>query len=101
MSIRKNEIPILEFDDNPMAVINPTHENQNISLPPKCVFAFVGGYIDVRAGASCAKSGRICQRNKRISGLCFRRCRGRNGSVSGAGRAAPAVQLLDWLIGYG
>ena len=38
MSIRKNEIPILEFDDNPMAVINPTHENQNISLPPKCVF---------------------------------------------------------------
>ena len=45
MSIRKNEIPILEFDDNPMAVINPTHENQNISLPPKCVFAFVGGYI--------------------------------------------------------
>ena len=49
MSIRKNEIPILEFDDNPMAVINPTHENQNISLPPKCVFAFVGGYIDVYA----------------------------------------------------
>ena len=38
-----------EFDDNPMAVINPTHENQNISLPPKCVFAFVGGYIDVYA----------------------------------------------------
>jgi len=85
MSIRKNEIPILEFDDNPMAVINPTHENQNISLPPKCVFAFVGGYIDVYAQEHHAQ--KVAEFvSARISGLCFRRCRGRNGSVSGAGR---------------
>lgn len=38
MSIQKNEIPILEFDDDPSAVINPNHEGLNLQLPEKCVF---------------------------------------------------------------
>lgn len=46
MSIIKNEIPILEFDTEQNAVINPTHENLGIKLPNKCVFAFLEGYID-------------------------------------------------------
>ena len=40
MSIIKKEIPILEFDTEYSAVINPTHEKLEIQLPKKCVFAF-------------------------------------------------------------
>lgn len=29
--IYKHEIPILEFDDNPQAVIMPTHENLDLN----------------------------------------------------------------------
>ena len=46
MAIVKNEIPILEFDTESCAVLNPTHENLGLNLPKKCVFAFVGAYID-------------------------------------------------------
>ena len=46
MSIIKNEIPILEFDTEQNAVLSPTHENLDIRLPNKCVFAFLAGYID-------------------------------------------------------
>lgn len=40
MSILKNEIPILEFDTERNAVINPTHEMLDIKLPSKCVLLF-------------------------------------------------------------
>lgn len=50
MSILKNEIPILEFDTEQNAVINPTHENLDIKLPTKCVFAFLEDYIEEYAG---------------------------------------------------
>lgn len=46
MAIIKNEIPILEFDTEKTAVLDPTHENLDLNLPKKCVFAFLGGYID-------------------------------------------------------
>ena len=46
MSIIKNDIPILEFDSDQRAVIDPAHENLELTLPEKCVFAFLGGYID-------------------------------------------------------
>ena len=46
MAIIKNEIPILEFDTEQTAVLNPTHENLGLNLPKKCVFAFLGAYID-------------------------------------------------------
>ena len=50
MSIIKNEIPILEFDTEQTAVISPVHENLNLVLPKKCVFAFLGEYIDEICG---------------------------------------------------
>ena len=52
MSIIKNEIPILEFDTTQTAVLNPTHENLDLKLPKKCVFAFLGEYIDQYASKS-------------------------------------------------
>ena len=39
--IHKHEIPILEFDDNPQAVIMPTHEDLDLNLPARCVYAFL------------------------------------------------------------
>ena len=39
--IYKHEIPILEFDDNPQAVIMPTHEDLDLDLPARCVYGFL------------------------------------------------------------
>ena len=44
--ILKNEIPILEFDTDETQVINPTHENLDIKLPKKAVFAFLDEHIE-------------------------------------------------------
>ena len=51
MPIIKNTIPILEYDDNPLSVIMPTHEKLGITLPEKAVFAFLGDTIDDYAKA--------------------------------------------------
>ena len=55
MSIIKNEIPILEFDTEKDAIINPTHEMLNIKLPQKCVFAFLEDYIEEYASKNALK----------------------------------------------
>ena len=44
--IQKHAIPILEFDDNPHAVIMPNHDELDLQLPKKCVYAFLGEEID-------------------------------------------------------
>lgn len=46
MTIRKNEFPILEFDDNPTSVIMPGHEELDLKLPKKCVYAFLREHVD-------------------------------------------------------
>lgn len=46
MSIIKNEIPILEYDSTKQAVIMPNHENFDLELPRKAVFAFLGDAVD-------------------------------------------------------
>lgn len=53
--IHKHEIPILEFDDNPQAVIMPTHEGLDLHLPDKCVYAFLEDEIDRFAKVAGAK----------------------------------------------
>ena len=44
--IQKHAIPILEFDDNPEAVIMPNHEGLDLKLPKKCIYAFLEEEID-------------------------------------------------------
>lgn len=46
MAIIKNEIPILEYDNNPHSVLIPGHEKLNLQLPKKAVFSFLGDCID-------------------------------------------------------
>ena len=55
MTIIKNEIPILEFDSDKDSVIGPTHDALDLNLPRKCVFAFLGEYIDIYANKTDTK----------------------------------------------
>lgn len=43
--IIKNDIPILEYDDNSAEVIAPDHDLQDLKLPEKCLFAFLGDVV--------------------------------------------------------
>ena len=45
--ITKNEIPILEYDNFSIEVIRPNHGREDLKLPEKCVFAFVGDCVVV------------------------------------------------------
>ena len=102
MSIIKNEIPILEFDTEQTAVINPTHENIDLKLPKKCVFAFLGEYISEYAlGAEAVQVSEFLSMTKaypvyvlKYKGWEVTLCEAPVGS-------AASAQILDWLIGYG
>lgn len=102
MGIHKNEIPILEFDPEHSAVINPNHEKLELELPRKCVFAFLGDYIDVYAEKTETR-----QVSKFISAtkhypIYITQYKGEEIVLCQAPvGAAPAVQILDWLIAYG
>ncbi len=102
MAIIKHEIPLLEYDDNPLAMIMPDHKHYDMRLPSKTVFAFLGDAIDRYAEAhggrvvgefiSATKNYPIYVIEHHGEEICL--CRAPVG-------AAAAVQVLDWLIGYG
>ena len=102
MSIIKNEIPILEFDTDGTAVINPTHEKLDLKLPKKCVYAFLGEYIDEYASKTdTQKVSRFVSNTKRFP-IYITKYKGEEIVLCQAPvGAAPAAQILDWLIGYG
>ena len=102
MAIIKNEIPILEFDDEQIAVINPEHEGLGLKLPKKCVFAFLGEYITEYASkAEAVKVSEFLSMTKRYP-IYVLKYKGEEITLCEApvGSAASA-QIFDWLIGYG
>lgn len=100
--IIKNEIPLLGFDSEQKAVLNPTHEKLNLKLPKKCVFAFLGAYIDEYASKTDArKVSEFISATKNYP-IYITKYKGEEVVLCQAPvGVAPAVQLLDWLIGYG
>ncbi len=100
--MKENEIPILEYDSDPNAVIMPNHANLSIKLPRKAVFAFLGDYIDKYAlsrGATVIANFDSATKRYPIYLLCEK---GKNVClVQAPVGASCAVQLLDWLISYG
>ena len=102
MSILKNEIPILEFDTEQTAVLNPTHENLVLQLPKKCVFTFLGEYIDEYASKTeTQKVSKFVSATKHYP-IYITKYKGEDVVLCQAPvGAAPAAQILDWLIGYG
>lgn len=98
----KHEIPLLEYDNSPLSVIMPDHEKLPLRLPEKAVFAFLGSTIDryaSRIGAvrvaefiSITKKYPVYVISHNGEDICL--CQAPVG-------AAAAVQIMDWLIGYG
>ena len=102
MPIIKNKIPILEFDTEQVAVINPTHEKLDLKLPKKCVFAFLGDYITEYASKTkTVKVSEFLSMTKRYP-IYVTKYKGEEVALCEApvGSSASA-QILDWLIGYG
>ncbi|MBP3378281.1 MAG: nucleoside phosphorylase [Clostridia bacterium] len=102
MPIIKNEIPILEFDTEQTAVIDPTHEKIDLKLPKKCVFAFLGEYIsEYASNAEAVKVSEFLSMTKRYP-IYVLKYKGEEITLCEApvGSAASA-QILDWLIAYG
>lgn len=102
MSIHKNEIPILEFDDNTNAVIMPNQEKLNMQLPSRAVFAFLYDAVDqfamknhaktVGSFVSATKTYPVYVVNYNNQEVCL---------MQAPVGAPAAVQILDWLISYG
>ena len=102
MSMMKNEIPILEFDTEQTAVIQPTHEKLDLNLPPKCVFAFLGSYIDEYAGRTDARRVSHFVSATKHYPIYITKYKGEEIVLCQAPvGAAAAAQVLDWLVGYG
>lgn len=100
--IIKNEIPILEFDSDNNAVIMPTHADLNLQLPEKAVFAFLSDYIDEYASANNAKQAAIFESATKNVPIYVINHNGEEVClVQAPVGAAPATQIMDWLIGYG
>lgn len=102
MPITKHEIPLLECDSNPSAVVIPTHEGLAIQPPAKCVYAFLEDEIEafaldhqgkkVAEFISATKVSPVYQISYKGQDICL---------AQAPVGSAPAAQFMDWLIGYG
>ena len=100
--IQKHVIPILEFDDNPQAVIMPNHEGLDLQLPKKCIYAFLEEEIDryaqeveadcVGEFVSATKTYPVYVMDYKGEKVCL---------AQAPVGSAPAAQFMDWLISYG
>lgn len=99
----KQDLPLLEFDEDPGAVLCPTHENLGLHLPEKAVFAFVNEetitnwvnrYEGKQVGIFETVSKRFPVYEVAYEGEPVCLCQAPLG-------APAAVSFLDWLIGYG
>ena len=100
--IQKHAIPILEFDDNPQAVIMPNHEGLDLQLPKKCIYAFLEEEIDRYAQeieAECVGEFVSATKTYPVYVIDYK---GEKVCLAQAPvGSAPAAQSMDWLIGYG
>lgn len=98
--VQKHEIPILEYDSNPQAVIS--NNRHNVHLPRRAVFGFLGDTVDDYAASVNAEVLEVFKTIGRDTNiyrilhkgeeLCL--CRAPLGG-------SAAVQLLDFLLGHG
>lgn len=100
--IRKHELPILEYDDASPEVLRPNHDAEDLHLPEKCVYAFLGDTIDQYArqvGAEVAETFETTTKTYPIyivrqNGMEFCLCQAPLG-------ASAAAQFMDCLVAYG
>lgn len=102
MSIQKNDIPILEYDDDRDALIKPDHEGLGLKFPKRAVFAFLGESVDRYAKAhgakvvshfeSATKDYPVYLLDEGGEEYCL---------VQAPVGSSAATQILDWLFAYG
>ena len=102
MSVMKNDIPILEYDTDLVAVIMPDHEHIEMRLPKKAVFAFLRDDVDRYAEEHNATVvSRFISATKEYP-VYILDVNGQQICLMQALVGAPAAtQILDWLIAYG
>lgn len=101
-SMTRHEIPVLEHDNDPGAVISPDHEGLDARLPRKAVFAFLGERIQRYAELVGGRQVVCFMSNTKPFPVYVITYKGEEICLCQAPvGAAPAAQLLDWLIGYG
>ena len=102
MSIQKHEIPILEFDSDPSAVLEPGHEALDVHFPERAVFAFLQDTIEKYA---LQHGGKVLTHFLSATMQYPIFLLEENGIpfllVQAPVGAAPAAQILDWLIAHG
>lgn len=102
MTLFKNEFPILEFDDRKDAVINPNHEDLDLKLPRKCVYAFLADHIDEYAGNNKAIKVSEFVSATKVYPVYVIDYKGEEVALAQAPvGSAAAAQFMDWLISYG
>lgn len=102
MTLHKHDFPILEYDDTATAVINPNHAGLNIKLPKKCVFAFLRETVDRTAESLNARIVSYFDSITKLYPIYVCSYEGEEICLAQAPMgAAPAVQIMDWLISYG
>ena len=102
MTIYKNNIPILEYDDSKKSIIMPDHEKLQLKLPRKCLFTFLGDALDRLAkeyNATCISTFKSITKYYPVYIIEYR---GEEICLMQAPvGAAASAQILDWLIAYG
>lgn len=102
MGIMKNDIPILEYDTNPIAVIMPNHEHIELRLPKKAVFVFLGSLVDTYAKEHhAAVAAHFISATKEYPVYILDADGQQVCLMQAPVGAAAATQILDWLIAYG
>lgn len=96
----RHQIPILERDDNPKAIIN--HDQYDLTLPSRAVFAFLGDPVDTYAAAAGAEILEVYHTISRDTNIYRIRHKNQELCLCRAPLGGSAsVQLLDFLLGHG
>ena len=102
VALVKNLIPILEYDDYPVSVMMPDHEHLDLNLPERAVFAFLEDTVDRYAEKHHAKTVSHFVSATKPYPVYVLDLNGVQVCLMQAPVGAPAaVQILDWMIGYG
>ncbi len=101
MALKKHEFPILEYDDNPQAVLMPNRKGL-YHFPEYAVFPFLGDEIDRFAAENgCPVLGEF-ETITKVFPVYGYNYKGKNIAIAQAPLgSSAAVQFLDFLIGYG
>lgn len=98
--IHKHAIPILEYDDAPLAVIR--NDQHDVSLPRRAVFAFLGDPVDAYAASVNTEVVEVYRTIGRDTNIYRIRHKGEELCLCRAPLGgSAAVQLLDFLLGHG